>query len=73
MNRKLFFPFQKNRKPDEEKQEQEDLLELDTQPTPETPIEMISAREGAQVMGAVFFVLILLLLTLYTTKCLGYF
>ena len=68
MNTKLFFPFQKKRKPDEEKQEQEDLLDT----PPETPIEMISAREGAQMIGAVSFVLILLLLTLYTTKYLVY-
>ncbi len=51
----------------------EDIIKLDTQTTAASPIEMISLREGLQMVGALLFVLILLFLTLYTTKYLGYF
>ena len=59
--------------PQNEVPDPEDIVKLDTPALPDPPIEMISLREGLQMAGALLFVLILLFLTLYTTKYLGYF
>ena len=59
--------------PQNEVPDSEDIVKLDSPTLSDPPTEMISLREGLQMAGALLFVLILLFLTLYTTKHLGYF